>query len=229
MVTQIKKELEKCKEKDPVKVRGVLQYIPEDDTKLRQAALEYFDTHHCYDDSRRLKQLASTHYLDCGWFDYSTILHDKHILGIVFGLTILIVNAMWMHVTGTRFLIRHFRPACGSVRYTPEEIDEQANCRESVWYPASGIYVTPKLLIGTQRGMAAVEYHDIRKAYISPVQRFRSAGVKHHKHRYYYTYQLIVKTKNHRRLCLSDGKSVEPAIISTIKEACGEAVWEDRR
>ena len=149
MVTQIKKELEKCKEKDPVKVRGVLQYIPEDDTKLRQAALEYFDTHHCYDDSRRLKQFASTHYLDCGWFDYSTILHDKHILGIVFGLTILIVNAMWMHVTGTRFLIRHFRPACGSVRYTPEEIDELANCRESVWYPASGIYVTPKLLIGT--------------------------------------------------------------------------------
>ena len=76
--------------------------------------------------------------------------------------------------------------------------------------------------------MAAVEYHDIRKAYISPVQRSRSAGVKHHKHRYYYTYQLIVKTKNHRRLCLSDGKSVEPAIISTIKDACGEAVWEDR-
>ena len=80
------------------------------------------------------------------------LLTNEHPLGLVFGITILIVNSLCIHWTGTINVFKHLRPACGSIRYTPAEIDEQANHPESVWYPLAGIYITPNMIIGTQKG-----------------------------------------------------------------------------
>ena len=164
---------------------------------------------------------------------YKEILLNDHPVGLIFGITILIVNSLAIHWTGTLNVFKHLRPACGSVRYTPEEIDEQAELPESVWYPGSRIYITPKIIIGTQKGITAVEYSDIKKAYIRAswhirrttpyyVPRFKT------KYREYYRYQLVIKTNNHKKLIMNNGNRCEEAIVKIIKERCGSEVWVDK-
>ncbi len=74
-------------------------------------------------------------------------LTDEHPLGLVFGITLLILLGLWESGSPTLNVTKHLRPACGSVRYTPEEIDEQANLPESEWIKLYDIYITPKLII----------------------------------------------------------------------------------
>ena len=49
------------------------------------------------------------------------------------------------------------------VKLTPKEIDDQANCEESQWFQRQGLCFASEILIGTQRGMAAVRYDDVEK------------------------------------------------------------------
>ena len=49
------------------------------------------------------------------------------------------------------------------VKLTPKEIDDQANCEESKWFQRQGLYFAPEILIGTQKGMAAVSFDDVEK------------------------------------------------------------------
>jgi len=163
---------------------------------------------------------------------YMSILTNDHPVGLIFGITILFVNSLFMHWAGTLNVIRHLRPACGSVRYTPEEIDEQANRPESVWYSATGIYIAPDIIIGTQKGIAAVEYTDIKKAYIRSrchTRRTPPYYVPRSRVRYedYYKYQLVIKTNNHRKLIICNTTHFDESVGEVIKEKCGPGVWED--
>ena len=165
---------------------------------------------------------------------YMNILTNDHPVGLIFGITILIVNGLCIHWTGTVNVIKHLRPACGSVRYTPKEIDEQANHPESVWYGNAKIYITPKTIIGTQKGMSAAEFTDIEKAYMrsrwhtertTPYYKTRAFT----KRKDYYKYQLVIRTKNHKKLIMSNSQHFEKEIIETIKEKCGPDVWIDKK
>lgn len=228
-VTYISDDLKRLDETGYVKVRGVLRKFPENKQDIADTAQRYFTENHYYDDNIKLKERASTHYLAAVTPPFGEKLTEDHPLGLVFGLTILFVNALCIHWTGTLNVIRHLRPACGSVRYTPEEIDEQAELPDSEWLPLSGMYVTPKLLIGTQKGMAAVEYGDVKKAYIKPkwhTERKNKYASKHDKYKDYYTYQLVIWTKNHRKLIMCDSRSIEDSIKEMIGERCGVKVTE---
>ncbi len=164
---------------------------------------------------------------------YMYLLTNEHPLGLVFGITILIVNSLCIHWAGTVNVIKHLCPACGSVRYTPEEIDEQANHPESVWYDNAKIYITPKTIIGTQKGMSAAEFTDIEKAYMRAkwhTQRSTPNYTPRSKRKYddYYKYQLVIRTKNHKKLIMSNSQHFEKEIIETIKEKCGPDVWIEK-
>lgn len=165
---------------------------------------------------------------------YMYLLTNEHPLGLIFGITILIVNSLCIHWAGTVNVIKHLCPACGSVRYTPEEIDEQANHPESVWYNNAKIYITPKTIIGTQKGMSAAEFTDIEKAYMRA--RWHTERTTPYyktwaftKRKEYYKYQLVIRTKNHKKLIMSNSQHFEKDIIETLKEKCGPEVWIDRK
>ena len=122
-----------------------------------------------------------------------------HPIGLVFGITILILVALMMHWGGTLNLLKALRPACGETRYTPEEIDEQANMEDSVWVGGLGICLAPEIMIGTVKGVTAVKYDEIARI-----------GVRRKLHttekRDYYTYRVVVRTINGKRLIFSDTK-----------------------
>ena len=130
-------------------------------------------------------------------------------------------------------MIKHLRPACGSIRYTPEEIDEQANMPGAEWLNGCDIYIAPKIVIGTNKGMTAVEYDDIKEIYVRSRWHTEANGLsrkRHHKYRYreYYTYQVIVKTENRKRLILCDSRNFNQAALKKAIEArCGRSVWVD--
>ena len=125
--------------------------------------------------------------------------YKVHPIGLVFGITIWILVAVMMHFGGTLNLLKALRPACGETRYTPEEIDAQANMEDAVWIGGLGICLAPEIMIGTVKGVTAVKYDEIARI-----------GVRRKLHtmekRDYYTYRVVVKTINGKRLIFSDTK-----------------------
>lgn len=124
-----------------------------------------------------------------------------HPIGLVFGITIWILVALMMHWGGTLNLLKALRPACGKTRYTPEEIDAQANMEDAVWVGGLGICLAPEIMIGTVKGVTAVKYEEIARI-----------GVRRKLHvmekRDYYTYRVVVRTTNGKRLIFSDTKVI---------------------
>lgn len=124
-----------------------------------------------------------------------------HPTGLIFGITIWILVAMMMHWGGTLNLIKALRPSCGQTRYTPEEIDAQANMEGAIWVGGLGICLTSEIMIGTVKGVTAVKYDEIERI-----------GVKSKLHvmekRDYNTYRVVVKTINGKRLIFSDTKVI---------------------
>jgi len=45
----------------------------------------------------------------------------------------------------------------------------------------------------------------------------------------YYKYQLVIRTKNHKKLIMSNSQHFEKDIIETIKEKCGPDVWIEKK
>jgi len=230
LMTDIGDAKYQIKETGYAKVVGKIRRIT-DQEEVIEAAKNFYVDNGYYDEETSLKN--AKYYLKCENGDFRSVLLDEHPLGIVFGVTILIVIGIWMHLSRTLNMIKHLRPACGSVRYTPEEIDEQANMPGSVWLDGGDIYITPKIVIGTNKGMTAVEYDDIQKIYVRSRWHTEASGLsrkRHRKYRYreYYTYQVIVKTKNHKRLILCDSRSINiSALRKAIEEKCGRSVWGD--
>ena len=126
--------------------------------------------------------------------------YKVHPIGLVFGITIWILVAVMMHFGGTLNLLKALRPACGETRYTPEEIDAQANMEDAVWVGGLGICLAPEIMIGTVKGVTAVKYDEIAR--IGVRRKLHTMMEK----REYYTYRVVVKTTNGKRLIFSDTK-----------------------
>lgn len=149
-------------------------------------------------------------YLDC--FDYSFFNEMRlvHPIGMVFGITWLIVSGIGMNMFGTLNMLKHWRPACGRPRYSIKEIDEQANTPDAEWLAYYGIYLAPKIMIGTQKGMTAVSYGDVKRVSIKAKLHVESHRPRR-RHPHYFefeTFQIIVRTKSGRRLKFCDVKTV---------------------
>ena len=241
LVTGIDGALEKFRQTGRVKVRGQLHAFKDGEADIKKAAREYYSRHCYYMGETKILNRAAGHYLKRSDYSFMGILCDDHPLGLVFGLTVLFINGLFMHWQGTLYVIRHLHPACGSVRYTPQEIDEQAERPGSQWHKAAGLYFTPEVLIGTQKGMRAVRYDDIEKIYTrkrthinwesSPKSsRIRSSAKRSaeiliwasSENSEYTAYQLVVECKNHRKLIMCEITYFEQALIDIIREKCGD-------
>ena len=237
LATYIKDEVKQFSKTGHAKVRGVLQGFSESRADIEKAAVEYFEKNNYYTDNDKLKTWAAHYYHYCYDISFFDRMTDRHPLGLIFGITILFVTSLCMHWSRTLNVFKHLRPACGSVRYSPEEIDEQANRVESVWLAGYDIYVTPEILIGTNKGMTAVRYDDIKKVYIRSkwhteaipgTRRIRRGHVRY-KHREYNTYQVIVVTKNNKELKMCDSRHTGGASLKKhIDERCGPGVWAEK-
>lgn len=175
-------------------IHGTFSYISrENDDESKQAARKIFESVYL----PRTIEEHGYYYFNC--IDGSLLYESFkiHPVGLVFAITIWILVALICHWEGTLNMIKHLHPACGKTKYTQEQIDEQANMEKAVWLPSVGIYLAPEIMIGTQKGVTAVKYDEIVRI------RIKS---KYHvmEKRDYYTYRLIVKTTNGRRLIFSD-------------------------
>ena len=173
-------------------------------------------------------------YLDCFSGSLYYEMTQAHPIGMVFGITWLIVVACGMSVMGTLNVFKHFHPACGDTKYSVKEIDDQANMPDSVWLYSAGIYLAPKIMIGTQKGMTAVNYSEIKSVSIKASRHVE--GYKNRRrtksHRHYFefkTYQIIVRTKGGKRLKFSDAKSLPnmKIIYDKIREHSPDAEIKD--
>lgn len=151
---------------------------------------------------------------------------ERNAAGIVFGITGFIVLLPMIDVFGPMHVFRLLRPACGSKRYTIEEINEQANMEDSLWLHNYGVYLTPKIMIGTANGITVVEYSDIASIGVKQVLHFKrirkrlTGDFRLEDYREYYTYQLIVKTKGGKKLKFTNS-DYDPS-DSIIYERCLE-------
>lgn len=175
-------------------IHGTFNYISrENDNDDKKAARKIFEDFYL----PRTIEEHGYYYFNCinGGLLYESF--KIHPVGLVFAITIWILVAMMCHWGGNLNMIKHMWPACGKTKYTQEEIDAQANMKEAVWLPSVGIYLAPEIMIGTKRGVTAVKYEEITRI------RVKS---KYHvmEKRDYYTYRLIVRTINGRRLVFSD-------------------------
>lgn len=171
---------------------------------------------------------------------YSYILRNDHPVGLCFGITILLINSVIIYGEGTIYVYRHLHPLCGSVKFTPEEIDELANDPESQWMRRNGLYFTPEVLISIRRGMKAVRYDDIEKiltrkrTYTNWSTGPRNSRVGWNrftvaktmiwatsKDSEYDSYQLIFITKNSKKIIMCVDTYIEPEVVDLIKEKTG--------
>ena len=149
-----------------------------------------------------------------------------HPVGLIFGITGLLLEAMMIHWGGTLNMLKHLRPACGSRRYTVAEIDEQANMPDAVWFPGLGICLAPKIMIGIKKGVTAVEYSDISRIKVTSGMHLKRTSKYGNNgegtYRTYDTYQIVVKTKRGKRLVFSDYQYGSGTNYDTIFKTCRE-------
>lgn len=227
LMRSITDAVKKQQETGYAKVRGVFRKL-DLGSPVAEAADRYFIDNNIYSVADSLKY--SLFFMSGAKISFRERLHDDHILGVVFGITVLIVWAVWESVSRSLNALKHLRPACGSVRYTHKQIDEMANLPESKWLENFDLYLTPKSVIGLNRGLAAVEYSDIEKVYVKQKWHTESTGVgKRRKYKDYYTYRVIAKTKNHRRIVLGESRSVSAELKQAIEQKCGSDVWEESK
>ena len=153
-----------------------------------------------------------------------------HPVGFVFGITGLILALLFSGMEGYFGALLYLRPICGSVKYTPEEIDEQANMEDARWVSGLGVCLAPKIMIGTARGIAVVEYGDIAKISIGNGVKLRSAGrgrsgrdrdgVKEYSA--YDIYYIVVKTKRGKRIFFSEDTRCSGSNYDEIYKRCRE-------
>ena len=142
--------------------------------------------------------------------------------GLVFGLSIVVITFLLMIISGTFNMPKHIRPSCSGKRYTPQEIDAMANDPETIWHNDIRVFVTPKTLIGLNKGITVVDYDDIESIKSQKrwhTSKMSSASVEAKKFgnittytgrrpdRYnvdWYTYVVKIKTHSGKRLTLSE-------------------------
>ena len=140
---------------------------------------------------------------------FFSLLTDQHPLGLVFGITLLILAGIGMGVDGTLNLIKHYRPACGETKFSREQIDEQASDPKTEYMKSVEIFLAPDMLIGIRKGVTAVAYGEVDSLQVTEHYYSKREGMKmtprldylHTKDMYYY--HLIARTKGGKKLLLS--------------------------
>ena len=209
-----------------VKVKGILKNTH---SKAKASAEKYFIDNNIYSSENMKKH--SSFFMDCDKISFTDRLTDEHPVGMVFGITLLVFWAMWESVSRSINAIKHLRPNCGSIRFTHQEIDDQANLPNSKWISSNDVYITPKIVIGLNRGLTAVEYSDIEKIYVKKKRhtesnKFRKRPFKRTRKKYY-TYKVIAVTGNKKRLTLCENRGIDQQLRPTINEKCVRDVWAD--
>lgn len=219
LMTNIDDEIKELNTNGYVKVKGVVREN-KSDLVLFIDSLNYF-INKGY--SNKESSNYSSFYLSCDRIDFRDKLQKDHGVGMAFGIFVLVLALIWEVVSRSRNAIKNLRPACGSVRYTHQEIDDQANLPVSKWIADNEVYITPKIVIGINRGIAAVEYTDIQQVYVKKTSHTRSKPSR----KTYYTYKVIAKTANNKRLVLCDNEKIDWKLKAAIIEKCGSDIWTE--
>ena len=167
-----------------------------------------------------------------------------HPLGLVFGITIIIVACVGIGELGTLNMIKHIFPSCSGRRYSAKEINELANDPETRWINEAGVYATSKALIGFNKGLAVAEYKDIAavsikgkhhsknmsytpaRGRVGPARALFYAFTDHY--REWDTYYIIIRTRNHRRFVLTETayKDSYESLKPILDERCGKVEYK---
>ena len=154
-----------------------------------------------------------------GFFCFWNELRENHPLGLVFGITFLIVSFVGILDSGWINMFKHLRPACSSRRYKAKEIDALVNHPDTRLLDSICVFATPDALIGINRGITVVEYGDIagvrvktihhsQRKYRDPRGRTGFLTAMYYaatdQYNEWDTYRVIIKTKNHRRMVLTE-------------------------
>ena len=145
---------------------------------------------------------------------------NDHPLGLVFGITIIIVASVGLGVCGTPTFVRCLFPSFSGKKYSAHEIDEMVNHPETTYLKEIAVYVTPEAAVGLNRGIAVAQYDDIagirlkvkhnRQKTTNGSNRGRmSVGramyyVLTDHYREWDTYYVVLITKNHGKLVLAE-------------------------
>lgn len=219
----------------PVKLRGKIRRVKDSDENARKSIKEY------YQKTGYLEFLKEEEY--CFYYINGSMpnvwkeLKNNHPLGLVFGLTILVVLIIVNYDDNTLNTAKHIRPACSGRRRSAKEIDDLANHPDTVWLDDIRVFVTPEALIGLNKGLTVVDYKDIkgirvktrnhsRRTYRGPRGRvglgmaIYYALTEHHTE--WQTYRLIIKTKKHRNILLTETayKYGYKQLLPVLSERC---------
>ena len=213
IITGIDDYLEELDQTGSVIVRGQLQSFSTEEEDIKQAAWDYFTENGYFENDSKVKQRVAHHYLECSDFGFIGVMLDDHPFGLIFGLSIFLVIGMMMYPYGLLYIIRHYYPACGSVKYTTPELEEQMKRPETEKVDYADLYFTPEILIGTQIGMTAVRYDDIEKVY---TRKKLHINWDFPKNFLYHTHQIIVVCKNHKKLTMCDVTFLDQSLIDRV-------------
>ncbi len=225
-------------EKDvPVKLRGKIRRVRDSRKEDRKNIKEY------YQKTGYLETLKEEeycfYYLDGSFPNMWNELKNNHPFGLVFGLTILVVLALVNYDDNTLNTAKHIRPAVSGRRRSAKQIDDLANHPDTVWLEAPEVFVTPEALIGINKGITVIDYDDIaglevrtrnhsRRTYRGPRGRVTAGRAIYHALTDHYTewqtYRLIIKTKRHRRMVLTETRNKDgyKELLPYLNSRCGD-------
>lgn len=218
-----------------VKLRGKIKRIKKSDENARKSIKEY------YQKTGYLEFLKEEeycfYYLDGAKPNMWKELKNNHPLGLVFGLTILVVLAIVNYDDNTLNTAKHIRPAVSGRRRSAKEIDDLANHPDTIWLNDIKVFATPEALIGLNKGLTVIDYKDIKGIRVKTRNHSRRTrrgprgrvGVgmaiyysltEHHTE--WQTYRLIIKTKKHRNMLLTETayKYGYKQLLPVLSERC---------
>lgn len=219
----------------PVKLRGKIRRVRDSRKEDRKNIKEY------YQKTGYLETLKEEeycfYYLDGSFPNMWNELKNNHPFGLVFGLTILVALALVNYNDNTLNTAKHIRPAVSGRRRSAKQIDDLANHPDTVWLEAPEVFVTPEALIGINKGITVIDYDDIaglkvrtrnhsRRTYRGPRGRVTAGRAIYHAltehHTEWQTYRLIIKTKRHRRMVLTETRHQNgyKALIPVLTARC---------
>lgn len=231
-------DLDKVFEKEgPAKLRGKIKRVRESDEDARKSIKEYYQKTGYLGSLKEEEYIF--YYLDGTRPNLWKELKNNHPIGLVFGLTILVILAIVNYDDNTLFTIKHLRPACSGKRRSAKEIDDLANHEDTVWLDDIAVFVTPEALIGLNHGLTVIDYEDIKGIKVkTKTHRQRTHRGPHGRmgftmamyyaltehHTEWKTYYLIIKTKKHRSMILTETafKDGYKELLPYLNSRCGD-------
>ncbi|MCR5214955.1 MAG: hypothetical protein K6E10_11120 [Eubacterium sp.] len=190
----------------PGTLHGKLKRIRPTKEKTREIIKEYYQSIGYYDTLK--DEEYAYYYLDCSEISFWDEMKNNHILGIVFGITIIIVATVFLQDMIS--MKKHLRPVYTGKRYRAKEIDRLANDIDTVWLNIIQVLVTPSALIGLNHGITVIEYGDIYGIEVNKIKH-------RNKYRKWETYKIFIETKKHRKILLTECE-LSKGYISLLQE-----------